>query len=144
MTDIRKNALRLSILGFVLGVLIGAAFPLLSGSWTMDLSMLLHLLVSGALGAVCWGTTVVFSIEEWSILRATVTHCLIAFGSLFAFFAVEIAAGLMKLPPPGVIALILVFWLTAYILIWLIHYLIYRYKVKKMNAKLREWKARRR
>lgn len=151
MNALGKRAARLGLLGFVLGVLVGVAIFLLSGNDALSLgsaekaaSTILYLLLSGVNGAVCWGSTVVYGIESWSILRSTVTHFFIAFGSLFVFFCLGVASGLMTLPSLGICLLILAVCLAVYVLIWLGQYLVYQRKVKKMNLKLKAWKARRR
>ena len=151
MNALRKRAVRLGLLGFVLGMLVGVAILLLSENDALSLSSaekaastILYLLLSGVNGAVCWGSTVVYGIESWSILRSTVTHFFIAFGSLFLFFCAGIALGLMQLPSPGICLLILAACLAVYVLIWLGQYLVYQRKVKKMNLELKAWKARRR
>ena len=94
----------------------------------------------GLYGALAWGSSVIYGIESWSILRCTVTHGLITFGGLTMFFVVLIAAGWMKKPSFGAALIMLIMFLLVYFLIWLIQFMIYRRKVKKMNLKLREWK----
>lgn len=145
-----KKAVRLGLLGFLLGALVGVAITLLSGNDILSFggaektaSSILYLLLSGVNGAVCLGSTAVYGIESWGILRSTVTHFFIAFGSLFIFFCAGVASGVMTLPSAGMCLVILAVCLAVYVLIWLVQYLVYRRKVKKMNLELKAWKARR-
>lgn len=148
MNEMRKKALWLTLGGFVLGVGIGAIFHFLAGpdaylaqeeNWPV---LLLYFVFSGLYGAVNMGSSAVYGIEGWSILRCTFTHFLICVGSTLLFFGMMILLGWMSVPPAGVCALTGAAFLAVYFLIWLVQYLAYRRKVKKMNAKLREWKAR--
>ena len=144
MKELRKKALILSISGFLLGVLIGIAFLIILDDGTLKnentVGKILYLMTCGLYGALAWGSSVIYGIESWSILRCTVPHGLITFGGLTMFFGVLIAAGWMKKPSFGAALIMLIMFLLVYFLIWLIQFMIYRRKVKKMNLKLREWK----
>ena len=147
MKELRKKALILSIAGFILGVLIGIAFLIILDDGTLKnentVGKILYLMTCGLYGALAWGSSVIYGIESWSILRCTVTHGLITFGGLTMFFGVLIATGWMKKPSFGAALIMLIMFLLVYFLIWLIQFMIYRRKVKKMNLKLREWKDHR-
>ena len=149
MNDVKKRALWLSLLGFVMGVGIGLMFQWMAGSEGFlaqednHAERLLYFLLCGLFGAVNMGTSAVYGIEEWSILRCTLTHFLISVGSTVLFFGAMIVLGWMGVPPAGVCALIGAAFLMIYFLIWLAQYLSYKRKVKKMNAKLRAWKKQR-
>ena len=147
MKELRKKALILSIAGFILGVLIGIAFLIILDDGTLKnentVGKIIYLMTCGLYGALAWGSSMIYGIESWSILRCTVTHGLITFGGLTMFFGVLIAAGWMKKPSFGAALIMLLMFLLVYFLIWLIQFMIYRRKVKKMNLKLREWKDHR-
>lgn len=149
MNEWRKNALRLSLLGFMLGVGIGMLFYSLAGSEGYLAqaenrpARLVYFLLCGLYGAANMGTSAVYGIEEWSILRCTLTHFLISVGSTVLFFGAMVLLGWMGMPPAGVCALIGAAFVAVYALIWLMQYLAYKRKVKIMNAKLRAWKKRR-
>ncbi len=149
MREIRKKALWLSLLGFALGAGIGLFFLSLGGSDAYlareenGLSRLLYFLLSGLYGALNMGSSAVYGIETWSILRCTLTHFLITVVSTVFFFGAMILLGWMGRLPAGVWALFGAVFVTVYFMIWLMQYLAYRKRVNSMNAKLREWKARR-
>lgn len=147
MSDVRKKALWLSLIGFALGVGVGALFHVLSGGegfLSRGLTLALYFLMSGLYGAVNMGTSAVYSIEDWSILRCTFTHFAITVISSVLFFGGMILLGWMGLPPLGWGLLMLAIFVAVYFLIWLLQYLSYRRKVKRMNARLREWRSHRR
>ena len=48
------------------------------------LAFIVQSVVSGFFGAICMGGTVVYDIEKWSILKATITHFFITIISFFA------------------------------------------------------------
>jgi len=130
-----KKAMLLTLLGYACGCLIGLLFSLGGGH---DFGEALpNILLGGIPGAIAMGTTVVYDIEKWSILRATVTHFLIVMGvNLLACFV-------LKWFEPWSTA----FWimiageLIGYICIWLICYRSYSRTVRRMNSDLKKWKS---
>ena len=105
MKELRKKALILSLSGFLLGVLIGIAFLVIPDDGSLKnegiVGKILYLMTCGIYGALAWGSSVIYEIESWSILRCTVTHGLITFGGLTVFFGVLVVAGWMKKPSLG-------------------------------------------
>ena len=143
MNDVKKKALWLSLLGALLGVGIGLMFYFLSDPNDSHPGWPLYFLLCAVFGAVNMGTTALYGIDEWSILRCTATHFLISMGSTILFFGALIALGWMSMPSAGVCTLIVAAFLLIYFLIWLAQYLSYKRKVRNMNAKLRKWKNQR-
>ena len=146
MTNLRKKALWMSLLGFVLGIVVGICFLLISEPESMSfkdpiLTMVLYYVFCGLLGALSMGTSVIYDIESWSILRCTVTHFLITIVGFITFYAGLIAIGISSLPPLGICIFIIAIFVVIYFCIWLIQFLIFRHKVKKMNERLQTWKA---
>ena len=142
-----KKALLLSVIGFVIGVLIGAMFlyfnnpKAFSGSES-TLAIVLHFLVSGIYGGLVWGFVVVYDIEHWSVLRATLTHFLITCGSFCGFYALGIALDWIGLPPVGDILIFAAVFIGVYFIIWLIMYLSYRRKIRKLNEDLQKRRSK--
>ena len=144
MEVIWKKAVILGAIGMILGIFIGAGFWYLMSGEAPETStslnaMMLHLLLSGVLGMVANGSSVIYEIEEWSIVRATITHFIIAMG---AFYVIAFTLGWFSPADPAcwIMSVILVF---VYFMIWMVHSLIFKYKVKRMNEELRKWKSRR-
>ena len=102
-------------------------------------AFIIQMIVSGLLGAICMGGTVVYEIEEWSVLKATATHFLIANG-MFILTATflkwwSINDWVSNLIFIGIILLM-------YILIWLIQYVIYKIEVKKIKRDIKEFRKK--
>ena len=131
-----KKAALLSLAGFVLGVAVGICLMLIGSS--SFLTAFPHILLGSVYGAVAMGGSVVYGIENWSIARATATHFLLVF-VLFVLLAVWM--GWLRLKDP-VFWIVLAAMAVAYVLIWLIQYLSYRKKVRKINEDLAKWRSR--
>ena len=144
-----KKALWLSLIGFVLGVGVGVMFHTLSGPDTYlareehRLGLMLYFLLSGVYGAVNMGTSAVYGIDSWSILKCTATHFAISVGSSLLFFGAMILMGWMAMPSLSWCLLMLAAFVAVYFLIWLLQYLAYRRRVRQMNEKLRAWRSHR-
>ena len=131
----KKGALY-ALIGFAAGALIGggihAALDAGDGK-----CLLLNLLVGGFYGAVAMGSSVVYEIDEWSILRATVTHFLLV---MVLYAVTGLSMGWFRLDEP-------LFWIIigimtcGYVLIWLIQYLLCRRKIRRLNEDLKRWKG---
>ena len=151
----RKKYIKLSVSGFVLGILLCTAITVFtSGADTgtihlcvpsfekavgnNTLALILQTVISGIYGAVVMGSTVIYDIEtedvrKWSILKATVTHCVITFtsyyitGFILHWFSIkDVKQNLFMLAVFAVV----------YTAIWLCNYLSYRREVKEFNKEL--------
>ena len=91
-------------------------------------SLLLQILFSGLYGAVCMGGTVVYEIEEWPLVRASLTHygmCMLLYLPISLLLGWN--NGLSEL-------LIVIGIMTAvYFIIWLVMFLRYRAEVRELN-----------
>ena len=103
------------------------------------LALFIEMFFSGLLGAVCWGLTAVYEIEEWSLLKSTVVHYVT---SMAAYFSVAFI--LRWLPPKDMGANLLWFLIVTagYIFIWLFNYITYRIQISKINRELKAFKDR--
>ena len=144
MEVIWKKAVILGAIGMILGIFIGAGFWYLMPGEAPETStslnaMMLHLLLSGVLGMVANGSSVIYEIEEWSIVRATITHFIIAMG---VFYVIAFTLRWFSPADPAcwIMSAILV---IVYFTIWMVQSLIFKHKVKRMNEELRKWKSRR-
>ena len=145
MNETRKNALILGAIGLVSGAAVGAIILLFSkpeafSDPALTLGVILDLLFSGLNGAVCMGTTVVYSFDHWSVARATVTHFCIAFGSIAFFYAIGVLLGWMAVPSVGGILILLAVCIVVYFTIWFTHYIRYKKEVRKLNEDLEKMK----
>ncbi len=132
-----KHALLLAVIGLAVGLLISWLFTLMAGGKEgLGFPTWMNYLLGALQGALAMGSTVVYAIDRWSVTRCTVTHFVIVFGGYTALGLIE---GWMRLNDSG-------FWImtavmvAVYFAIWLIMYLSYRRKIRKMNDELKRWK----
>ncbi len=129
----RRKAILLGLIGYIAGCVIGFCFALRNESFTFA-GALPDILLGGIPGAIAMGSSVIYDIEKWSLLRATVTHFLIVMGAML------LACFVLKWFEPWSTP----FWimlaaeLAGYIIIWLIMHQCYKAKVRKLNEMLRE------
>ncbi len=103
------------------------------------LALFMEMIISGLLGAVCWGLTAVYDIEEWSLIKSTAVHYVI---SISAYFCVAFI--LRWLSPADMSSNILWFLIVTggYVCIWLFNYIGYRIQISQINRNLKDLKSR--
>ncbi len=131
-----KKAVLLGTAGFILGVLICMAFMLPSPPFDFH-AALPHLLFGGIYGAVAMASSLIYSIEKWSIARTTVTHFLLIFG---LYCALGFSLGWFR-PGDTTFWIIMAVMAAAYFLVWLIQYLFCKRRVRQMNDNLKKFKS---
>lgn len=139
----RKTAKRAGI-GFILGILVGMGFLLPYGIGAYCAAhgvgrMALHLAMSGLLGVVNMGSTTIYTLEHWSLLRCTLTHFLIAMSCMCL---IGFTMGWFD-PREPVTLWMLAICVVVYFIIWLIMYLLYKRQIRRINAALKDWKRAR-
>ena len=131
--DTRDKCMFRLLLGFTLGLLLGIVIYVLSipdGTVIDKPFLVCHLLGSGIVGLVGYGGAIVYDIESWSLGRATFTHYIVSFMTLFVisellgWFSHDILFGAF------------VFFSAVYVLIWLTEYFVWKAQVRKMNQDL--------
>jgi len=85
-------------------------------------------------GAVWGGITVIWEIDEWSLLKQTVIHFLI---SSVVTFPIAYVTRWMQHTIKGMLSYFGIF-AVIYIIIWVSQYLNMKKKIQSMNAKVRE------
>lgn len=131
-----KKAMILGMIGFAAGALIGVILYLTDPSGGFAAAVP-HILMGGLEGAAAMGSSVMYDIEKWSLIRATVTHFLLVF---VLYFLIVVTMKWFRLDDP-------VFWIViagmaaGYAVVWLIQYLAYRRTIRKMNEDLARLKA---
>lgn len=138
-----KRTAILAAIGFALGLLVGLGTLALSGIGAYRAQyglgrVLLHIALSGALGAVSMGTASIYSLEHWGVLRCTLVHFCIAMASVCA---VGFAMGWFSLDQPATLGS-LAACVGVYFVVWLVMYVRGKREVRQINAALRSWKAK--
>ena len=92
------------------------------------LPLLLPFLFSGLYGALCMGGTVVYELEDWPLLRVSLTHYLIC---IVPYLPISLLLGWNS----GIAELLIVMGVmtVVYFIIWLIMFLRYRAEVRELN-----------
>lgn len=142
MREFWKKTFVRAAIGCVLGVLVGLGFllPFGIGAFYDQHGMggfALHLAMSGLLGVVNMGSTTIYSLEHWSVLRCTVTHFLI---TMTCLCTVGFSMGWFTLHDP-VTPWMLGSCVVIYFIIWLIISLRCKREIRQINAALKDWKS---
>lgn len=100
----------------------------MTGSYSI--AIMLDLLLCGLLGLACNGGSVVYEIESWGALKATLVHF------IFSISIYYIAGNFLGWFYPGInIANIIMvtIWILVYAMIWLIQYAVYKKEIREIN-----------
>lgn len=139
--DLRRVIEINALTGMTLGMIISVCFHLYYGNWdaftTNRILLLKQMIGSGIYGAVVFGSTAVYDIEHWSLLRATITHYLI---TLISYLTANYLLGWFGTGKVFLISL-LIFTVT-YAAIWVFQTLRYKKELSNMNGLLNKRKAR--
>ena len=133
----RKKAIVLGLIGYIAGCFIGLCFALQNPDFSVA-KALPQILLGGIPGAIAMGSTVIYDMEKWSVLRVTATHFLIVMSVML------LACFVLKWFEPWSAP----FWImmtaetVGYFIIWLIMSMRYRSKVRKLNELLQENRER--
>ena len=136
------NILKSLFLGILFGIAIGVFINQLGYliyainaevvQMTSD-AVVSQFIISALVGFYCTVVSVVFDVEEWSLLRQTITHFIL----MLPFFPVAIYAGWM---PEGLVerVIFVLLFIIVYIVIWLSFKNYWKKKVKEINEELRK------
>lgn len=129
--DLRSKFIINSLVGLVLGMLVGIVIWMIPPVNNEGRSLLVHVIVSGIHGLIPCGAATVFMIESWGLTRSTVVHATI---TLATILAIDLP---MKWFSWGAeFAVALVIYVIIYTIIWLVNYLYWKHTVKEMNDQL--------
>ena len=138
-----KKILKLSAIGFLLGMAINVFIIFIDGSISSVFEntdcmerFALHLIVSGFYGAFCMGSAVVYDVERVPLLLSTALHFVCVMG---LYVPISLYLGWFD----GINTLLLIMGIMAavYVVIWLIMYLSYKAEVEKLNRFKEEYDA---
>lgn len=89
-------------------------------------------IISMIYGAILGGTSVIWTIDRWSLIKQTITHLLIYSTATFP------VAYFLYWMPHNVISILIYYsvFITIYFFIWLISYTKTKIAIKKINTKL--------
>ena len=142
MNDLKKSLVYRFLLGFGLGMLIGAVFLLLSGGIgnsgeKMELWAVLRCLAfCGLYGSASVCGMILYKIDSISLVSATAVHFLIVIAGLFL-----LGLSLGWQFDQAFVLIVLISYVFVFALSWLVMYLIGKSRARKMNMDLQQWKA---
>lgn len=141
-----KKTLKMSGIGFLIGIVIGNAIAILTGTSSTDgitfaskqlldmsgnsavVAMLLQSLFSGLYGAACFAGMSFYEIERIPLAAATALHC----GTIILLF-IPISLILGWVSSVFMLLIISAVQIVVFFIIWLILYFGYKKQVRELN-----------
>ena len=129
--ELRSKFIINSLIGFILGMLVGIVIWNIPPINTEGRSLIVHVIMSGIHGLIPCGAATVYDIESWGLTKSTVVHATLTLATI-------LGVGLpMKWYSWGAeFAIAMVIYVILYTIIWLINYLYWKHTVKEMNDQL--------
>jgi hypothetical protein len=148
--NLKKEAVKRAIMGFIYGVFIGQTILILESlamrdgnfysvtKYLLDLAgtkiaaVIIQYFLTGIIGTTFAATTVLFEIDSWSLLKQTIIHFIITSivmyiaGFLCGWFPHKLSSTLIWF---GI-------FIVIYVIFWISFSSYYKNKVKKMNEAL--------
>ena len=135
-----KRILKLAALGFLLGIFVCSIMTLIGSSplpasqelvdkiGSLKAAMALQLALSGLYGVLCMGSVVLYDEDRLPLSLASVIHCVICIGPF-----IPLALVLNWCSTIGEALIMTAFQFAAYLIVWLIMFIIYRKQTKELN-----------
>lgn len=135
-----KRILKLAALGFLLGIFVCSIMTLIGSSplpasqelvdkiGSLKAAMALQLALSGLYGALCMGSVVLYDEDRLPLSLASVIHCVICIGPF-----IPLALVLRWCVSICDVLTMSAFQFVAYLIVWLIMFIIYRKQTKELN-----------
>ena len=148
--EIKKAVSKRAILGFIYGVFIGQTILIIESLFMRDgnfyavsasllelagtkiAAVIIQYFLTGIIGLTFASTTVIFEMDEWSLLRQTITHFII---TSIVMYVAGFLCGWFPHTVGSTLAWVGVF-VVVYLIFWICFSLYYKNKVKKMNEAL--------
>ena len=93
-------------------------------------------IISSLTGFYCAGISIIFDVEEWSLLRQTITHSI----AMLPYFPISIYAGWMPTNSIGRIFFV-INYILIYVIIWFSFKKYWEKKSREINEELRKRQA---
>ena len=148
--NMKKEVAKRAILGFIYGVFIGQTILIIESLFMRDgnfyavsnsllelagtkiAAVIIQYFITGIIGTTFAATTVIFEMDNWSLLRQTITHFVIT------SIVMYIAGFLCGWFPHTVVSTLIWFgvFIVVYVIFWICFSMYYKNKVKKINEAL--------
>ena len=148
--EIKKAVSKRAILGFIYGVFIGQTILIIESLFMRDgnfyavsasllelagtkiAAVIIQYFLTGIIGLTFASTTVIFEMDEWSLLRQTIIHFII---TSIVMYVAGFLCGWFPHTVGSTLAWFGVF-VVVYLIFWVCFSLYYKNKVKKINDAL--------
>ena len=148
--NMKKEVTKRAILGFIYGVFIGQTILIIESLFMRDgnfyavsnsllelagtkiAAVIIQYFITGIIGTSFAATTVIFEMDNWSLLRQTILHFIIV------SIVMYIAGFLCGWFPHTVVSTLIWFgvFVVVYVIFWICFSMYYKNKVKKINEAL--------
>ena len=131
--DLKTKFIIRALLGFSLGVIIGAIMYVLSVGDNEPVDkvfLLMQLFGSGIMGIVGNGGAIVYDFEDWGLGRATFTHYIV---TLFTMLSVSEILGWFS---HDILLIVILAFSFVYLIIWGTEYFVWKKEIRQMNRQL--------
>ena len=150
--NLKKSFITKAIIGFTLGILAGTIITAVIASISCNdgsihwcsielekavgskvLTVILQAIVTGIFGAVALGGSVLYSFDHWSLIRITITHYLMV---MIGYYIVAFLLRWFTYKDWDVCVTMFITMTIAYLIIFMINYLVYKSQIKKINTEI--------
>ena len=131
--DLKTKFIIRALLGFSLGVIIGAIMYVLSVGDNEPVDkvfLLMQLFGSGIMGIVGNGGAIVYDFEDWGLGRATFTHYIV---TLFTMLSLSEILGWFS---HDILLIVILAFSFVYLIIWGTEYFVWKKEIRQMNRQL--------
>jgi len=131
--DLKTKFIIRALLGFSLGMIIGAIMYVLSVNDNEPVDkvyLLMQLSGSGIMGIVGNGGAIVYDFEDWGLGRATFTHYIVTF---FTMLSISEILGWFS---HDILLIVVLAFSFVYLIIWGTEYFVWKKEIRQMNRQL--------
>ncbi len=131
--DLKTKFIIRALLGFSLGMIIGAIMYVLSVNDNEPVDkvfLLMQLFGSGIMGIVGNGGAIVYDFEDWGLGRATFTHYIVTF---FTMLSISEILGWFS---HDILLIVVLAFSFVYLIIWGTEYFVWKKEIRQMNIQL--------
>ena len=131
--DLKTKFIIRALLGFSLGMIIGAIMYVLSVNDNEPVDkvyLLMQLFGSGIMGIVGNGGAIVYDFEDWGLGRATFTHYIVTF---FTMLSISEILGWFS---HDILLIVVLAFSFVYLIIWGTEYFVWKKEIRQINRQL--------
>ena len=130
--ELKNRFIIKALVGFILGLMVGVVFWMMFSDGNGSVSdFIFYEFMSGLLGVVANGSSIVYEIESWGLRTATIVHYLFC---MIAFTSIALILGWFEVG--WTLVIMLATMTVAYIFIWLFQSFYWKKTIRQMNEDL--------